>query len=56
MLELGVELKEIAAEAGIEDFKRGPALNLNRIWLDSLAALLTEQAYTLEVGRIVADA
>ncbi len=55
MLELGVELKEIADEAGIEDFKRGPALNLNRIWLDSLAALLTEQAFSPEVGHIVAD-
>ncbi len=56
MLELGIELKEIADKAGIEDFKRGPALNMNRIWLDSLADLLQEQAYTPEVGRFVADA
>ena len=55
MLELGVELKEVAEEAGIADFKRGPALNLNRTWLNSMAVLLTEQAFSPEVGRIVAD-
>ena len=55
MLELGVELKEIAEKAGIADFKRGPALNLNRTWLESMAVLLTEQAFSPEVGSIVAD-
>ena len=55
MLELGVELKKTAEKAGLADFKRGPALNLNRTWLDSLAVLLTEQAFSPEVGRIVAD-
>jgi len=56
LLELAVELKDIAHRAGIVDFKRGPALNLNDTWLDSLTALLIDEAFAPEVGRIVADA
>jgi ferrochelatase len=56
MLELAVELKEIAENAGIVDFRRGPALNLNPAWLDGLTDLLVTEAFAPEVGRIVADA
>ena len=55
MLELGVELKETATAAGITTFKRGPALNLNATWLDSLTTLLLTEAFAPEVEKIAAD-
>ena len=56
LLELDIELRATADRAGVVNFVRGPALNLNTTWLDSLAALLTQEAFSPEVGRIVADA
>lgn len=56
MLELGIELKETAHHAGITDFKRGPALNLDRTWLAGLATRLIDEAFAPEVGRFAADA
>ncbi len=56
LLELDVELRAVADQAGIVDFQRGPALNLNQTWLDSLANQLNQTAFLSEVGRIVADA
>jgi len=53
LLELDVELKEEAAAAGIVDFNRGAALNLDPVWLDSLAAELLDNSFAPEVDRIV---
>lgn len=47
-LELDIELKEQAARAGINDFRRGAALNLDTGWLDSLADDLARTAFTAE--------
>ncbi len=52
LLELDMELKAQALDLGIEDFHRGSALNLNEIWLDSLAGHLMNEAFSAEVGRI----
>ncbi len=52
LLELDIELKAQALDLGIEDFHRGEALNLNEIWLDSLAGHLIDTAFSAEVGRI----
>jgi len=52
LLELDIELKAQAFDLGIEDFHRGSALNLNEIWLDSLADHLLDEAFSPEVGRI----
>jgi len=52
LLELDIELKAEAQDLGIEDFHRGAALNLNEIWLDSLADHLIDTAFSAEVGRI----
>jgi ferrochelatase len=52
LLELDIELKTQAIDLGIEDFHRGSALNLNEIWLDSLADHLKDEAFSAEVGRI----
>ncbi|MBU8869539.1 MAG: ferrochelatase [Gemmatimonadales bacterium] len=51
--ELDIELRDIAAGLGIEDFARGPALNLHPGWLDSLASELTATAFEPEVGAHV---
>lgn len=45
LLELDIELKEQAFEHGMVQFQRGPALNLNEKWLDSLANHLRALAY-----------
>ncbi len=45
LLELDMELKEQAFQHGMDQFQRGPALNLNKRWLDSLASLLAARAY-----------
>jgi protoheme ferro-lyase len=55
MLELGIELKETAHTAGITDFRRGPALNLSPVWLDSLTDLLARQAFAPEGSRHAAQ-
>ncbi len=55
LLELGIDLKDTAHAAGIVDFRRGPALNLNRVWLDDLATHLVQDAFLPEVGRLVVD-
>ncbi len=52
LLELDIELKAQALDLGIGDFQRGAALNLNEIWLDSLADHLIDEAFSTEVGRI----
>lgn len=52
LLELGVQLKQTAHEAGISEFKRGPALNLNPVWLNDLTTMLLDEAFSPEVGRI----
>jgi len=52
LLELDIELKARALDLGIEDFHRGSALNLDEIWLDSLADHLMDEAFSVEVGRI----
>ena len=52
LLELDIELKDQALELGIEEFQRGPALNLNEVWLDSLADHLIDTAFSPEVGNL----
>ena len=47
--ELDIALKSDAARLGIEDFARGPALNLHTGWLNSLADELVAGAFELEV-------
>ncbi|MEN8006477.1 MAG: ferrochelatase [Candidatus Krumholzibacteriota bacterium] len=56
LLELDVELKNQARDLGIEDFHRGAALNLNEVWLDSLADHLVNLAFSPEVDGIVHEA
>jgi ferrochelatase len=53
LLELDIELKEEAAAAGIADFNRGAALNLDPVWLDSLAEELLENSFAPEVDSFV---
>ena len=43
--ELDIELREIAEQAGIVDFKRGAALNVNETWLASLSAHLIDTVF-----------
>jgi ferrochelatase len=45
LMELDVELKEDAARLGIDDFRRGAALNLDAGWLDSMAKELARTAF-----------
>ncbi|HEY9649660.1 MAG TPA: ferrochelatase [Coleofasciculaceae cyanobacterium] len=40
--EVDIEYREIAEEAGIENFQRVPALNTHPVFIDSLATLVTE--------------
>jgi ferrochelatase len=49
LVELDIELLEEARNAGITEFQRGPALNLQPEWLDSLAAEILAQAFPAEV-------
>jgi len=46
LVELDVELRRTAEAAGITDFERGPALNLNPEWLASLASHLQTNAFS----------
>ncbi|MFT5233634.1 MAG: ferrochelatase [Candidatus Krumholzibacteriia bacterium] len=55
-LELDIELREIADEAGITDFQRGAALNQNEGWLRDLAHLVTSKAFAAKEGALVGDA
>ena len=50
LLELDVELKDIATTAGIKTFSRGQALNLQSSWLNSLAAELQRRSFKPEVS------
>jgi len=49
-VELDMELGEEARAAGIGDFRRGPALNLDPGWLDAFAAELARRAFGREGG------
>jgi len=49
LMELDVELCEDAEKAGIEEYRRGPALNLDEGWLASMADELVARAYRGEV-------
>ena len=51
--ELDIELKEDIAAFGIEDYARGPALNLNADWLDSLAGHLFANTFAQQPGQEV---
>jgi len=44
-LELDVQLRAIATAAGITEFQRGAALNLDSIWLEDLARLISRTAF-----------
>lgn len=48
LYELDVELKKTAEAAGIMHYSRGPALNFNTIWLDSLTDYLLRVAHGKE--------
>ena len=50
--ELDIELREIAERAGIEDFTRGSALNVNETWLASLSAELLKTAFRKEDAHV----
>jgi protoporphyrin/coproporphyrin ferrochelatase len=45
IVELDDELKALATQSGITDFRRGSALNTNSGWLDSLAGELGHRAF-----------
>jgi ferrochelatase len=49
LMELDIELREVAETAGIGLFRRGPALNLEPCWLESMAAELMRRAFDKEV-------
>ena len=49
IVELDIELQATARVAGITDFRRGGALNLEREWLESMAAELASRAFKVEV-------
>ncbi len=48
LLELDVELKEIALGAGVQTFSRGKALNLDPSWLESLTGELHRRSFMPE--------
>ena len=50
LLELDIELKDQTLDLGFEEFHRGAALNMNEVWLDSLADHLIHTAFSPEVG------
>ena len=52
LLELDIELKAEASDLGIDDFRRGAALNLDETWLDSLAGHLIDAAFSPEVSSL----
>lgn len=45
LVELDVELKETAELAGVRDFERGPALNMQAGWLQSMTEFISENAF-----------
>jgi ferrochelatase len=49
LVELDIELEEEALAAGVTEFRRGPALNLQPEWLESLAEKIISRAFTTEV-------
>lgn len=49
LIELDVELKETATHLGVEEFHRGPTLNLDAEWLKAMAAMLADKAFNAEV-------
>lgn len=49
LVELDVELKEVAVQQGVLEFHRGPALNLDQEWLKGMAAMLADKAFNAEV-------
>jgi ferrochelatase len=49
LMELDIELREDAEKAGIEDYRRGAALNLDEGWLASMAEDLVARAFRREV-------
>jgi ferrochelatase len=49
LMELDIELREEAMAAGVTDYRRGAALNLNETWLDSMARELAASAFAPEV-------
>jgi len=51
LMELDIELKEDAQKAGITDYHRGAALNLDAVWLESMAQDLAGQAFAPEVSN-----
>jgi len=48
--ELDIELREEAQDAGVTEFSRGSALNLDDGWLDALSSHLLRRAYGEEVA------
>ena len=44
--ELDIELRETAEEAGVTDYRRAEALNMDATWLDSLAGHLDASAFS----------
>ncbi len=50
LMELDIELKRKAAKAGVEDFRRGPALNVDPVWLASLTTHLIDNAFARKDG------
>ncbi|MDP6530077.1 MAG: ferrochelatase [Gemmatimonadota bacterium] len=55
LMELDVELAEEAAEAGIRDFVRTPALGMDPGWLQSMADLVEERLFASRGARRAAD-
>lgn len=49
LVELDIELKAEAEAAGVTEFRRGPALNLQPEWLASLAEKILTRAFAAEV-------
>jgi ferrochelatase len=49
LVELDIELQEEALAAGVTEFRRGPALNLQPEWLESLADKIRRKAFASEV-------
>lgn len=49
--ELDVELAAHAHSCGVTEFNRGPALNLDRQWLSSLAAHIAAEIFGVAIGK-----
>jgi len=48
--ELDIELKHVAQQAGIQEFRRGTALNFDTAWLDGLAESLVRKVFAAKEG------